>query len=411
MNDTATQANQAAMRAALATGQKAEVSGRLKDILCLDDFEDPARRYLPRPIFGYISGAVETNASLAGNRSAFAEYDFLPRVLVNTRARNQKTTIFGRTYDLPFGFPPMGGTSLAAFQGDTVLAKVAAELNTVMIQSGASLATLEKVKEAGPTAWFQAYLPGDPSIITPLVERAQRAGFEVLVLTVDVQVASNRENNVRNGYSSPLKPTPRLAWDCMIRPRWLIGNFLRTVMTSGMPHLENMGFPRIPILGNTDRPRLARDGLAWEHVELMRKIWKGKLVLKGVLSPADVRVARESGVDGIMISNHGGRQLDGTVAPMRMLPAARSEAGDMTIMMDSGIRRGTDILKAFALGAQFVFIGRPFLYAASIAGEEGVHHGASLMREELSRNMAMLGINTMAEMKREFLVPSRGGAL
>jgi L-lactate dehydrogenase (cytochrome) len=411
MNDTATQANQAAMRAALATGQKAEVSGRLKDILCLDDFEEPARRFLPRPIFGYISGAVETNASLAGNRSAFAEYDFLPRVLVNTRARNQKTTIFGRTYDLPFGFPPMGGTSLAAFQGDTVLAKVAAELNTVMIQSGASLATLEKVKEAGPTAWFQAYLPGDPSIITPLVERAQRAGFEVLVLTVDVQVASNRENNVRNGYSSPLKPTPRLAWDCMIRPRWLVGNFLRTVMTSGMPHLENMGFPRIPILGNTDRPRLARDGLAWEHVELMRKLWKGKLVLKGVLSPADVRIARESGVDGIMISNHGGRQLDGTVAPMRMLPAARSEAGDMTIMMDSGIRRGSDILKAFALGAQFVFIGRPFLYAASIAGEEGVHHGASLMREEVSRNMAMLGINTMAEMKRELLVPSRGGAL
>ena len=182
-------------------------------------------------------------------------------------------------------------------------------------------------------------------------------------------------------------------------------------MTSGMPHLENMGFPRIPILGNIDRPRLARDGLAWEHVELMRKIWKGKLVLKGVLSPADVRIARESGVDGIMISNHGGRQLDGTVAPMRMLPAARSEAGNMTIMMDSGIRRGTDVLKAFALGAQFVFIGRPFLYAASIAGEEGVHHGANLMREEISRNMAMLGINSMAEMKREFLVPSRGGAL
>ena len=411
MNDTATQANQAAMRAAVATGQKAEPSGRLKDILSLEDFEAPARRYLPRPIFGYISGAVETNASLGGNRSAFAEYDFLPRVLVNTRARNQKTTIFGRTYDLPFGFPPMGGTSLAAYKGDTVLATVAAQLNTVMIQSGASLTTLEKVKEVGPTAWFQAYLPGDPSIITPLVERAQRAGFETLVLTVDVQVASNRENNVRNGYSSPLKPTPRLAWDCMIRPRWLFGNFLRTVMTTGMPHLENMGFPRIPILGNVDRPRLARDGLVWEHVELMRKIWKGKLVLKGVLSPADVRIARESGVDGIMISNHGGRQLDGTVAPMRMLPAARAEAGNMTIMMDSGIRRGSDVLKAFALGAQFVFIGRPFLYAASIGGEEAVHHGANLMREEISRNMAMMGINTMAEMKREFLVPSRGGAL
>src|SRR6185503_11173875 len=194
MNDTATQANQAALRAAAESGQKAEAPGHLKDILCLDDFEEPARRYLPRPIFGYISGAVETNASLDGNRSAFSEYDFLPRVLVNTRARNQKTTIFGRTYDLPFGFPPMGVTSLAAYDGDRVLARVAAQLNTVMIQSGASLIELEKLKEVGPTAWFQAYLPGDPSIITPLVERAQRAGFEVLVLTVDVQVASNREN-------------------------------------------------------------------------------------------------------------------------------------------------------------------------------------------------------------------------
>jgi len=305
----------------------------------------------------------------------------------------------------------MGGTSLAAYKGDFVLAKVAGELNTVMIQSGASLAPLEKVKEVGPTAWFQAYLPGDPQIITPLVERAQRAGFEVLVLTVDVQVASNRENNVRNGYSSPLKPSPRLAWDCLTRPRWLFGNFCRTVMSTGVPHLENMGFPRIPILGNMERPRLARDGLSWEHVELMRRIWKGKLVLKGVLSPGDVRIARESGVDGLMISNHGGRQLDGTVAPMRMLPAVRAEAGNMAIMMDSGIRRGTDVLKAFALGADFVFIGRPFLYAASIGGEEAVHHGANLMREEISRNMAMLGINAMSEMKREFLVPSRGGVI
>jgi L-lactate dehydrogenase (cytochrome) len=351
---------------------------------------------------------VETNASLTGNRAAFAEFEFLPRVLVNTRARHQKTTIFGRTYDLPFGFPPMGGTSLAAYMGDTVLAKVAAELNTVMIQSGASLTTMERVREVGPTAWFQAYLPGDPQIITPLVERAQRAGFEVLVLTVDVQVASNRENNVRSGYSSPLKPTPHLAWDCLVRPRWLFGNFGRTILNHGMPHLENMGFPRIPILGNIERPRMARDGLCWEHVELMRRIWKGKLVLKGVLSREDVRIARESGVDGIMVSNHGGRQLDGTVAPLRMLPAAVSEAGGMTIMMDSGIRRGTDVLKAFALGAQFVFIGRPFLYAASIAGEAGVHHGASLLREEISRNMAMLGISSITEMKRDLLVPSRG---
>ncbi len=383
-------------------------SGKLREILCLEDFEAPARAFLPRPIFGFIQGGVESNSSRDGNRAAFSEYEFLPRVLVNTRARNQKTTLFGKTYDLPFGFPPMGGTALAAYDGDVVLAKAAADLNTVMIQSGAALTTMERVKENGPTAWFQAYLPGDPSIITPVVERAQNAGFEVLALTVDVQVSSNRENNLRTGFSSPLKPTPRLAWDCMLRPGWSLGTFARTVMTRGMPHIENMGLERMPVLGNLERPRLARDALAWEHVDLMRKLWKGKLVLKGVLSPKDVRMAREHGVDGIMVSNHGGRQLDFTVAPLRMLPAVKAEAGNMTIMLDSGVRRGTDVLKALALGADFVFIGRPFLYAASIAGEAGVHHAANLLRDEISRNMAMLGINSMKEMTRDLLVPARG---
>ena len=380
----------------------------LDDILCLEDFEAPARRFLPRPIFGYISGGVETDSSLNGNRAAFSEYEFLPRVLVNTKARHQKTTLFGRTYDLPFGFPPMGATALAAYRGDDVLAKVAAELNTVMIQSGASLTPMEHVREIGPTAWFQAYLPGEPDIIIPLVERAQATGFEVLVLTVDVQVAANRENNVRAGYSSPFKPSLRLAWDCMLRPRWTLGTFGRTVLNHGMPHLENMGFPRIPILGNIERPRMGRDGLNWEHVQLMRKIWKGKLVLKGVLSRHDIRIARESGVDGIMVSNHGGRQLDGTISPFRALPGAVAEAGGMAIMMDSGIRRGTDVLKALAMGAHFVFVGRPFLYAAAIAGEAGVRHAVSLLREEISRNMAMLGISSVAEMKRDLLVASRG---
>jgi L-lactate dehydrogenase (cytochrome) len=381
----------------------------LRHLLSLEDFEEPARRHLPRPIFGYISGGVETNASLRGNRAAFDEYHFMPRVLVSTRSRTQKTTLLGRTYDMPFGFPPMGGTALAAFEGDLVLAKVASDLNIPMIQSGASLTKLERLKQVGRTAWFQAYLPGEVSIITPLVNRAQDAGFDTLVLTVDVQVAANRENNVRNGYSSPLKPTPRLAWDCMIRPGWTFGTFMRTVKRHGMPHLENMGFERIPVLsGNLERPRHARDGLCWEHLELMRRIWKGKLVIKGVLAREDVRIARESGVDGVLVSNHGGRQLDGTVASLRALPGAVAEAGNMAVMLDSGVRRGTDVLKALALGAHFVFVGRPFLYAAAIGGEDGVKHAASLLREEIHRNMAMLGISNPSEMKRELLVPSRG---
>ena len=408
MSETATQVGQAALGPAAAARPQAATPSRLRGILCLEDFEEPARRFLPRPIFGFINGGVESNSAREGNRAAFKEYEFLPRVLVNTRARHQKTTLLGRTYDLPFGFPPMGGTALAAYMGDTVLAKVAAELNTVMIQSGASLLTMEKLRAVGPTAWFQAYLPGEPAVITPLVERVQRAGFEVLVLTVDVQVSANRENNVRTGFSSPLKLKPRLVWDCALRPRWSFGTFGRTLVNHGMPHLENLGYQRIPVVGNLERQGRSRDGLSWEHVELMRKLWKGKLVLKGVLSSRDVRIARESGVDGIVVSNHGGRQLDYTVAPLRMLPAVVSEAGSMAIMMDSGIRRGTDVLKALALGAHYVFVGRPFLYAAAIAGEAGVHHGAQLLREEISRNMAMLGISTLAEMKRELLVASRG---
>jgi L-lactate dehydrogenase (cytochrome) len=143
----------------------------------------------------------------------------------------------------------------------------------------------------------------------------------------------------------------------------------------------------------------------------MRRLWKGKLLLKGVLSPADVRIARESGVDGLMISNHGGRQLDGTVAPLRMLPLVKKEAGNMAIIMDSGIRRGTDVLKALALGADFVFIGRPFLYAATIAGEDGVRHAVKLLREEIDRDMAMLGVRTLDEITPDMLVPATGGPL
>jgi L-lactate dehydrogenase (cytochrome) len=406
MSQTATDTADTNLRVA-GRRDRADVPRRFKNILCLEDFEEPARRFLPRPIFGYVQGGVESNTARDRSRAAFAEWEFMPRVLVDTRRRHQKTTLLGRTYDLPFGFPPMGGTSLAAYRGDSVLAEVAADLNTVMIQSGASLTPMERVREIGPTAWFQAYLPGEKEIIVPLVERAQRAGFDTLVLTVDVQVPANRENNVRTGYNSPLRPTPRLAWDCLLRPRWLFGAFGRTVLEQGMPHLENMGFERIPVMGNLERPRLARDGLSWEHVELMRKTWKGKLVLKGVLSPQDVRIARESGADGILVSNHGGRQLDYSVAPLRALPGAVAEAGNMAIMVDGGIRRGTDVLKALALGAHYVFVGRPFLYAASIAGAAGVHHAASLLRDEISRDMAMLGITSLAEMKRDLLVPAR----
>jgi L-lactate dehydrogenase (cytochrome) len=181
----------------------------------------------------------------------------------------------------------------------------------------------------------------------------------------------------------------------------------RTLILHGMPHFENMG-PRVALISRTgERGRGRRDQLSWTHVELIRRLWKGRLVLKGILDKDDARIACNSGVDGIIVSNHGGRQLDGSIAPLRVLPGIVAQAGGMTVMMDGGIRRGTDVLKALALGAQFVFLGRPFLYAAAVAGEPGVRHAIKLLREEIDRNMAMLGIITPAAMSRDLLMDAR----
>jgi len=380
----------------------------LRRILALDDFEDAARRVIPPLIFGYVKGGTETNASLRANRAVWDEIAFVPKTLVDTSERTHKTTLFGHTYDAPFGIAPMGGTAMAVYEGDLVLARAAAAANIPMILSGASLTPLERVRQAGPTTWFQAYLPGEAGPITQLVERVARSGYDTFVLTVDVQVRANRENNVRSGFNVPLRPGLRLAWDGIIRPRWLFGMFLRTLWLHGMPHFENMG-RRVPLISrNEEREVGRRDKLSWKHLELMRRLWKGRLVVKGILNSDDARIARESGADGIIVSNHGGRQLDGAVAPLRVLPGIAAQAGGMTVMMDSGVRRGTDVLKALALGAQFVFLGRPFFYAAAVAGEAGVRHAAKLLQDEIDRDMALLGINALAEMRRERLTTARG---
>mgnify|MGYP001163400564 CR=1 FL=1 len=388
------------------------VPRRLRRFLSLEDFEPAARRHLPRMLYGFISGACETDASLRDNREAFAEWGFVPRVLVDTSMRSTVTELLGRRYAAPFGIPPMGASALSAYRGDLVFARAAAAAGIPMILSASSLIPLEEVRREGPTAWYQAYLPGDPARIEPLVDRVLAAGFDTFVLTVDVPVSANRENNVRNGYSLPLRPTPWLAWQGISHPRWLFGTALRTLWKHGMPHFENMDAYRGPpvLSSNLVRAFGNRDGLAWEHLELIRRRWPGHLIVKGILAREDARIARESGADGVIVSNHGGRQLDGAISPLRALPEIAAEAGGMAVMLDGGVRRGSDVLKALALGAQFVFIGRPFLYAAAVAGEPGVRHAITLLWEEINRNMAMLGITDLRQMTTEMLMRIRGGA-
>lgn len=384
--------------------------GILARMLSLHDFEHAARRRLPRPIFGYIAGAAEENAALADNRAVFDEYAFVTRVLRDVSKRSQAVTLFGERYASPFGIAPMGIAALSTYRGDLALARAAQGTGVPAIMSATSLIPMEDVARACPGTWFQAYLPGDQARIDALVDRVARAGFRTLVVTVDIPISANRENNVRTGFSTPLRPGPRLAWDGMVRPRWVLQTFLRTLLRHGMPHFENSFATRgAPIMSSSVlRDFSARDNLSWEHMTAIRRRWKGRLVIKGILSVEDARIARDIGADGVILSNHGGRQLDGAASPMRVLrPVVEALGPDYPIMIDGGFRRGSDVLKALALGARMVFVGRPFNYAAAVAGEAGVRHAIALLQAEVDRNMVMLGVKEWAELGPEALLRKR----
>jgi L-lactate dehydrogenase (cytochrome) len=382
-----------------AAAEPPALNRRLSDILSLEDLEPAGERYLPHCIFSFISGGVETNASRHQNRAAFQDYDFHPRVLIDVSARTTAKILFGDTYSAPFGIAPMGGSGIAGYRADLALASAAAAENIPFILSGSSLVRMEEVVQANPRAWFQAYLPVERGAISALIDRVKAAGFRHLVVTADVPVGGNRENLVRAGYTVPLRPTFKLAIDALTHPRWLFGTALRTLRRHGMPHYENVGAERgMAALSNGALRTHVRDSLSWSEIEWIREHWQGKLILKGILAPADAEMARRIGCDGVIVSNHGGRQLDGATAPLRVLPRIADAMQGMTILFDSGVRRGTDVIKALALGADFVFVGRPFLYAAAIGQEAGVRRAIDLLRSEIHRNLAFLGSRDLSEL-------------
>jgi len=382
----------------------------LRRCLCLDDFEAVARRKLPRPLFGYVEGATETNSARAGNRAVFDELSFVPRMLVGVAGRDTSTTIFGKRYAAPFGIAPMGICALTAYRGDLALARAAAHGNVPMVMSSSSLIAVEEVARAAPGVWFQAYLPRDEEATIAMMDRISRAGIETLVVTVDSAVVPNRENNLRTGFRTPLRPNLRLAWDGITHPRWLFGTFLRTLLRHGMPHFENAGATRgEPLVSrHVTRDFAGREHLTWSAIHAIRRRWRGPLVLKGILHPEDARLARQAGVDGLIVSNHGGRQLDHAVSPLRVLPEILEAADGQCVMIDSGFRRGTDVLKAIALGATCAFIGRPFNYAAAVGGEAGVRHAIQLLKDEVRADMGLLGINALDELCPELLWSTPG---
>lgn len=377
------------------------VPKRLLPILSLADFEIEARRILPSPIFAYVSGGCETDRAMSGSEEAFLDYDWITRVFTDTSKRSLATTLFDERWAAPIGIAPMGISALSAYRGDLIQTQAARDAQIPAIMSGSSLIRLEEIAQANPKAWFQAYVPGEPAKIAALVDRVKAAGFKTLVVTADVPVSGNRENNVRARFSTPLRPSVRLAWDGITHPRWLLGTAIKTILRHGIPHFENSGATRgAPIIAaNVLREFGARDHLSWAHIREMRERWGGRFIVKGILSPEDALMAREIGADGVIVSNHGGRQLDGAIAPLRALPAVVEALGpNYTVMIDGGFRRGSDVLMALALGAKFVFVGRPFNYAGTVGGQAGVTHAIGILATEMARNMAMLGVLSPSEL-------------
>lgn len=374
---------------------RALLSRSLHQHLGLHDFERTARRRLPRAVFQYIAGGAETEASVRANRRQFDAWAFVPSSLVDTAARTTQTHLLGQTWAAPFGIAPMGACGLAAFRADLAMAAAAHQAKVPYVLSGASLVTLERVIAVNPAAWFQAYLHPEPAGQRALLDRVAAAGYRTLVITTDVPVMGNREADARNGYGSPLRPSWRLAWDGLSHPGWLCCEFLRTLRAEGMPRFHNFeagdGTPPPLLSRRAPARRHRRDRLDWAQLAQLRHHWPHQLIVKGLLDPADGARAQSLGVDAVWISNHGGRQLDGAVAPLQVLPQFVEAAPGLPLICDGGIWRGTDVLKALALGASHVFVGRPFLFAVATAGQDGVTHAIRLLQTELDRNLALLG--------------------
>jgi L-lactate dehydrogenase (cytochrome)/(S)-mandelate dehydrogenase len=374
---------------------------KIDKIVTIDDLREAARRRLPRIAFDFIDGGVEAEHCLARNREAFLEYRLLPRYFADVSKRNQKTTIFGKTYDSPFGICPTGLAGLWRTGADDMLADAAAAANIPFAQSCASNSSVESVVARAPNnMWFQLYSTRDRELGRRLVGHVQSVGVETLVLTADVPVAPKRERNMRNGFTRPLRFKMSTIIDGLSRPGWLAGYLQAGGGTPMMPNWQ-----RYTKEGAT--PDEVADFFAgqtpaseqtWADLEHYRKLWPGNLVIKGLLHPEDAVRATNIGVDGIIVSNHGGRQIDMAPSPIEVLPLIRAAVGEkQVLMLDSGIRRGSDILIALCLGAQFCFIGRSTLYGIAAYGLPGAQKAIGILRNEIDLNLAQMGRTSLAE--------------
>ncbi len=369
----------------------------------VEDARQAARRRLPRGLFEYIDRGAEDEVSIAGNRAKLDAIELAPSVLIDVTRRGAAAEIFGVGQPSPLIIAPTAVAGLVWHDGEIALARAAARSGIPFCVSTQSITSIERIAaESGARLWFQLYVWKNRERTLALIDRAAKAGAEALVLTVDTAVGPTREYNLRNGFGIPLKASWRAGIDVVRHPRWAVGVMLRALTTSGVPtyaHYPDEFRTRLGRAALSTEVDLAPD-VTWNDVRLLRERWKGKLILKGILTVADAKTALSHGVDGIVVSNHGARNLDCAPGPTDMLPAIVAAVGDrMEILADSGVRRGADIARFIALGAKGVMIGRATLYGVAIGGADGAGHVLDILHQQLSATMGLLGANRLGDIR------------
>src|SRR5579863_8975385 len=354
-----------------------------------------AEKRLPRTLFDMVDGAAGDEITMRANETALAVLELAPKLLAGAPKRDQSVELFGVSLSSPVIIGPTGLAGLLWPHAELAAARAAARFGTIYCTSHASTATIEEIGAAAPgPKWMQVFLYKDRGLTAEFAARAAAAGYRALILTVDNQVMAGRDRDARNGMTFPLRLSPRAAIDFLSRPGWIL-----RMRETPSPTFVNYGKrTAIGAFGPLMVEQLDPD-VGWSDVERLREQWRGPLILKGLLHPDEAREAVKRGVDGIIVSNHGGRQLDGAVASIRALPrVVEAAGGQATVMVDGGFRRGVDVVKALALGARAVLIGRPQLWGVACAGEDGVYWTLELFRREIDRALALGGWDGVAKL-------------
>jgi L-lactate dehydrogenase (cytochrome) len=381
-----------------------EDTSMLDNALTIADLKERARRRVPKLFFDYADSGAWTEGTYRANEDDFAKILLRQRVLVDMTDRNLATEMIGEPVSMPVALAPTGLTGMQHADGEILAAQAAEAAGVPFTLSTMSICSIEDVAAATTKPfWFQLYVMRDRAFIERLIDRAKAAGCSALVLTLDLQILGQRHKDLRNGLSAPPKFTPKHVWQMATRPFWCLGMLGTQRRSFGniVGHAENVGDLASLASWTNEQfdPRLS-----WEDVAWVKQRWGGKLILKGILDPEDARLAVETGADAIIVSNHGGRQLDGARSSIAALPGIVDAVdGRIEVHMDGGIRSGQDVLKAVALGAKGVYIGRPFLYGLGAGGKAGVTRALEIIRRELDVTMALCGRRDIRKVDRSIL--------